>query len=374
MDRRAGRIFVVTAANATMSRYHNRGDVTVLDARSGAIVQEVLVNKGAVAVGVDERTGRAFVTAQSTDANGFPRGAGLVRVLDSTSGRVLRTVAIEQNPYQAVVDERDDHVFALSASSHAPYDGHLTMLDARTGVALRTTRVGPSATILSTDETPGRLLTMNAGAGAGLGSVSVVDARSGALVRTISLSDTPQAVALDTMMTPSGRQDHLFIAAEDNSNRTCATGPSRVLITDLSRHGDASKGRKLRTVAVGKNLRAMAIDERRGRVFVVTAGDADPVRGCIPTEHGAVSVLDARTGRVLRIIPIGVAPRAIAVDERTGRAFVLNAGGAMSIRAANGWSWLPGWLRRRLRFIPAAPSGVRVQVAPASFMVLEATR
>jgi DNA-binding beta-propeller fold protein YncE len=176
------------------------------------------------------------------------------------------------------------------------------------------------------------------------------------------------------MMTPSGQQDHLFIAAVDNSNRTCATGPSRVLITDLSRHADVSKGRKLRTVAVGKNPRAIAIDERRGRVFVVTAGDADPVRSCIPTEHGAVSVLDARTGRVLRIIPIGVAPTAIAVDERTGRAFVLNAGGAMSIRAADGWSWLPGWLRRRLPFIPAAPSGVRVQVAPASFMVLEATR
>jgi DNA-binding beta-propeller fold protein YncE len=247
-------------------------------------------------------------------------------VLDSTSGRVVHTVTIEQNPYQAVVDERDDHVFALSASLSvsidAPYDGHLTMLDARTGVPLRTTRVGPSPTIVSTAETPGRLLTMNAGAGAGLGSVSVVDARSGALVRTISLSDTPQAVALATMMTPSGQQDHLFIAAEDNSNRTCATGPSRVLITDLSRHGDASKGRKLRTVAVGKNLRAIAIDERRGRVFVVTAGDADPVRGCIPTEHGAVSVLDARTGRVLRIIPIGVAPTAVAVDEHTGRAFV----------------------------------------------------
>ena len=374
VDRRAGRVFVVTAANATMSRYHNRGDVTVLDARSGAIFQEVLVNKGAVAVGVDERTGRAFVTAQSTDTSGFPRGPGLVTVLDSTSGRVLRTVAIEQNPYQVVVDERDDHVFALSASSHAPYDGHLTMLDARTGVPLRTTRVGPSPTILSTDETPGRLLTMNARDSAGLGSVSVVDARSGALVRTISLSDTPQAVALDTMMTPSGQQDHLFIAAEDNSNRTCTTGPSRVLITDLSRHADASKRRMLRTVAVGKDPRAIAIDKRHGRVFVVTAGDADPVRGCIPTEHGAVSVLDARTGRVLRIIPIGVAPTAIAVDERTGRAFVLNAGGAMSIRAADGWSWLPGWLRRRLPFIPAAPSGVRVQVAPASIMVLETTR
>jgi DNA-binding beta-propeller fold protein YncE len=186
--------------------------------------------------------------------------------------------------------------------------------------------------------------------------------------------DSAMAVALDTMMTPSGRQDHLFIAAEDNSNRTCTTGPSRVLITDLSRHADVSKRGMVRTVAVGKNPRAIAIDERRGRVFVVTAGDADPVRGCIPTEHGAVSVLDARTGSVLGIIPIGVAPTAIAVDERTRRAFVLNAGGAMRKRAADGWSWLPGWVRRRLPFIPAAPSGVRVQVAPASSMVLEATR
>jgi DNA-binding beta-propeller fold protein YncE len=373
-DRRAGRVFVVTAANATMSRFHNRGAVTVLDARSGAIVHEVLVNKGAVAVGVDERTGRAFVTAQSTDTNGIPRGPGLLSVLDSTSGRVLRTVAIDQNPFQAVVDERHDHVFALSSSSQAPYDGHLTMLDARTGAPLRTTGVGSIPTLLITDETLGQLLTMNLGDGAGLGSVSLVDARSGALMRTISLSDTPQAVALDTLPTPPGQQDRLFIAAADNSNRTCPTGPSRVLITDLSRHADARYGRILRAVAVGKDPRAIAIDERRGRVFVVTAGDADPMRGCIPTEHGAVSVLDARTGRVLRIIPLGVAPTAIAVDEHTGRAFVLNAGGAMSIRAADGWSWLPGWLRRRLPFIPSASLGVREQVAPASIMVLDATR
>src|SRR5438445_1212996 len=51
-------------------------------------------------------------------------------------------------------------------------------------------------------------------------------------------------------------------------------------------------------------------------------------RGCTPTAI-------VRTGTVLRTIAVGVRPLAVAVDERTGRAFVVNYGGA--VRASAPW-------------------------------------
>ncbi len=40
----------------------------------------------------------------------------------------------------------------------------------------------------------------------------------------------------------------------------------------------------------------------------------------------SVSVLDARSGRVVRHISVGHAPQTVAVDEQTARIFVANAG------------------------------------------------
>jgi YVTN family beta-propeller protein len=40
--------------------------------------------------------------------------------------------------------------------------------------------------------------------------------------------------------------------------------------------------------------------------------------------NGAVSVLDARSGSVIRTVRVGQFPAAVAVDERVGRAFVTN--------------------------------------------------
>lgn len=69
----------------------------------------------------------------------------------------------------------------------------------------------------------------------------------------------------------------------------------------------------LRTIAVGQSPAALAVDERTGRAFVVNSGD------------NTVSVLDTRTATLLRTVGVGWAPLAIAVDERAGRVFVVNA-------------------------------------------------
>jgi DNA-binding beta-propeller fold protein YncE len=74
----------------------------------------------------------------------------------------------------------------------------------------------------------------------------------------------------------------------------------------------------VRTIPVGASPILAAVDEQTGRAFVVDwAG---------PAARASVSVLDTAMGTLLRTVPIGINPRAVAVDRRAGRVFVLNYG------------------------------------------------
>lgn len=72
------------------------------------------------------------------------------------------------------------------------------------------------------------------------------------------------------------------------------------------------------TILVGQDPSAIAVDESTGRAFVINGGNST-------TGIGNVSVLDTLTGTVLRNVGVGVAPIALAVDESRGRVFVVNS-------------------------------------------------
>ena len=82
------------------------------------------------------------------------------------------------------------------------------------------------------------------------------------------------------------------------------------LIDELVTILDARSGRLLSTVAVGSEPDAAVVDERSGHVFVVNQGD------------GTVSMLDARSGSVVGTITVGENPGAVGMDARAGRILV----------------------------------------------------
>lgn len=85
----------------------------------------------------------------------------------------------------------------------------------------------------------------------------------------------------------------------------------------------ARTGAPLRVVPVGENPYLVLAADRLKRVFVVNQGNT--IEGL--ERKGSVSVLDTGSGRLLYTAAVGLAPGPIAVDERTWRAFVLHGRG-----------------------------------------------
>ncbi len=130
-----------------------------------------------------------------------------------------------------------------------------------------------------------------------------------------------------------GGGSRLF-AGTNESVRIVAVGPEpEAVSTDALTHrafvinqGDKSldvidteTGSTIRTVSLPVNLGVMAVDTRTVRVFVANTGD--DVGGVIHAAH-SVMVLDARDGRVVRVVHTGSLPQAIAVDAALGRVYV----------------------------------------------------
>jgi YVTN family beta-propeller protein len=219
--------------------------------------------------------------------------------------------------------------------------GTVTVLDARSGTVLRTVTVGYGPGAIALDARRGRAFVTNRYDG----TVSVLDVAAGAVLRTVAVAPQPGAVVVNA------RTGRVFIASDN-----AGMGLVSVLDTDGKR--------VLQRVAVGQRVVALAVEERRGQVLVVTKPDVVP-----PTEPGRLHVLDGRTGQLRRTVTVGLQPRALAVDAAANRAFVLNGGG--TVRDAwveRGAAWLQCWVP----WLP--PQSAATRTIPATVSVLDTAR
>jgi DNA-binding beta-propeller fold protein YncE len=177
----------------------------------------------------------------------------------------------------------------------------VSVLAAHSGALLRTVSVaGKRPNGIVVDERRGHLLIVNSGSvnGAavaiGTGSVSMLDARTGAILHVTRVGTNPGNVAMDEMT------ERAFVV--DSGATFMSPGSVSVL--------DVRDGRLLRTVPVGQGAGTVVVDERAGRIFVNT--------------RSGLRVLDAKSGRVVGILPVD--GRAMAVDTRANRVFALGYG------------------------------------------------
>ncbi len=317
------------------------------------------------AVTVDARSGRALVIDRVTDASGMPTGVGTLSTVDITAGSVVRSVPVGPDPRAVMVDGRAGRIFVADDD-----DASLRVLDSGSGAMLRSIAVGARPHAVAADERTGRLFVVNTGGG----SVSMLDERRGAVLRTTTVATS---------------WDSAGLAVDAARNRVYVGGPHTVSVLD------ARDGRMVQRIDVGGNVGGLTVDPRSGQLYVTgdttlrvvdgpsghvlravpfvnTAGPSgatgavavDPARGRVfvtqaaPVDDngvaagaGWVNVLDAGSGALLRRVSVGVNPAAVAVDGRTGRVVVVNAGGA--VLRPDPWAWMPAWLRQHVPFLPS---------------------
>ena len=164
----------------------------------------------------------------------------------------------------------------------------------------------------------------------------MLDEQTSAVVHAVPVSGSPGTLAVDE------RTGYVFVANHDDNSVSMV---------------DAASGRIVRTVALGLPPRAIAVDQRRARVVVLTSEEFVP-----SAPAGQVQVLDGRTGRLLHTVAVGADASALALDERTGQVFAAAMNvygmppGSDSTRLVRTWlrRWLPwSWVPRLL---PPAPT------------------
>jgi len=306
------------------------GSVSVLDTRDGRIVRTLTIGGEPRGLAVDARTGHLFVADAARNT---------VSMFVADTGVLVRRVAVGRSPVGIAVDARTGHVFVVNQGS-----GTVSMLDARSSRTVRTIPVGNIPARIAADPGTGHIFVGNMGSG----SVSVLDARSGTVVRTSALGGVPADVVVDAP------QHHVFVLTQSGN----PTGPGGVTMLD------AGSGQVVRTVVLGTFAVGIAADEGRGRVVVTTGGAIG--RDGYPTGRGQAHVLDGGTGHVLRTLAVGLASYNVAVDGRTGQAFVANSGGPISTRAES------DGLGRVLPFL--AQRVPQPQPVPASVSVIDVSR
>ena len=318
--------------------------VTILASPGGRVLRTIATGADPDGMAVEVPRARVFVadhdqnmlsSSGASVMSGPAAHSGYVDVLDARSGRNLSTIPVGADPDAVAVDQQSGAVFAITA------DTTVSILDVRRRTVVSTTVLSQDLRALAVDARTHRVFVVNDLEGI----VSVLDARSGAKLRTVAVGPRPSAIAVDERM---GR---VYVVNNGDNSLSIL---------------DAHSGTPLQRVAVGQNPDAVAVDERRGLVYVAGWGATDAAGN--PMGPGSVDMLDARTGQLARSIAVGVAPSAVAVDERTGDAFVVNAGGPLSRPSA--WAWVPRWMRRWLPFLPAGDAQTRT--APCSLSVVPA--
>jgi len=346
--------------------------ILVLDARTGQSVRTLPIDAGG-ALAVDGRTGLLY--ALPAVAWGAPSGSGttLVRAIDPGTGRTVRTIA-------------------LPGGGQGFGQGTLAIDGRGTRLIVARTLFGPSRVPSSVDVvdlTRSRLLRHTPLPGIGVGfynaalideargrailptstGVAVLDLRSGALLGVTPLAAGVGALGEDArtgrvFTTTLGAMR--MISTRTPSGRSTTSVPAGVgSLQEL----DARTGAPRRSLPIDLATTGLTVDERRGRVYVLSIGAADARNGL--TRPGMLRVVDERSGQVVRAFAVGAVPFTLTLDRRADRLLV-GCIGAFGGTPDDPWGWVPAPVRRLLPFLPAPPSPIRTP--QGSVMILDAAR
>jgi DNA-binding beta-propeller fold protein YncE len=300
VDNRTHRIFVLSSS----SQYFDGSPaiVDVVDATTGRVLRTVRVGHNAGDVVADEQTGRIVVTTILDHA---------IHLLNASSGAMVRKAVMPYDISQPTVDAHSGRIFLTGGTVGALGASSLIMIDGTTGDILNVADHGLNLGPCVVDQATERIFCSDGTFR--WGWIVTYDAQSGSFLGSESVSGSaPDA------LTVNERAGRIFM-----SSGAYDEGYSAVNIVD------ARSGTVVRAVTVDPLPQAFVVNSRTGHILAIGGGKMDAsgpkLRWIGP---GYVRVLDGVTGAELRQVPIAYhAPGghlSAAIDEQTNRLFIAN--------------------------------------------------
>jgi DNA-binding beta-propeller fold protein YncE len=215
------------------------GAIAILDAGTGRLLRTLTLHAIPVTAAVFEPARRLFVVASTFSA---ATGAWLPKLAmyDAADGRLLRTIAlpsfISAVHIALAVDTRTARVFVTYNSLTATGDGfNVSTLDAMTGNMFHTIRIRPPnkdsvgmiPSAIAIDPMSGRVVVAGYDESTYAGSLTLLDPSSGVVLRTLSAGVGKAPIAL----APSADGHLLVVNGTSGSGDLVTNGGVRILST-----------------------------------------------------------------------------------------------------------------------------------------------
>jgi hypothetical protein len=189
---------------------------------------------------VRERTGQLFIVSRGPLVAGA-YGPGMLSLYDGATGRLRWQARLGTYPTAIAFDEPTAHVFVSNFLSD-----DVSILDARTGALVHTTRLGPrpgTLAALCLDPRARRVVTLSLppyhgggpSPGRVVGQVSLLDPRSGRLLRTVTLA-APYGLSCDPrtgqILVGGAQGARVLDGRTGRLHGTLPTGPFQAMAVD----------------------------------------------------------------------------------------------------------------------------------------------
>ncbi|MGH3771590.1 MAG: YncE family protein [Pseudonocardiaceae bacterium] len=252
----------------------------VIDTASPRIVRSIHVGANPREVAVDPDSRHALVTNYSENS---------VSVIDTASGKMIRKVAVGAGPTAIAIFPRDHYAFVTNY-----YGNTVSVINIANLTLVGTVPVGPQPDGVAIDPRGEFAYVTNSGSN----SLSVIDVHTQKVARTVMVGRSPQKVAID----PDGR--HAYVTNFDDNNVSVIDLPTQLGVDFYKALLKVNN-----TIPVGMHPRGLAVNRNSHRAYVVNV------------DSKTMSVIDTATSTLIGSSYVGNDPDEVAVAP-DGTAYV----------------------------------------------------
>ncbi len=295
--------------------------LVVLDTRTGAILRAVNLGPGEIQqVRLASRLAQLYVfITPGTVPTG--QGPGVLRVLDTKTGATVHVLRLENEDIEFVVDQTASTLFVLNSAGSVARLYNTRTWKEKASVRLEAPQAGMA------DEAHGLVAIVS---GKEHTTITFVSPVTGEVRRTMQLKGS----TLVANIVFDDGTDHAFFIGWGDAGKwqrlqdgTAVVGGTDGMVTTV----DRASGAVLHAQSVGLAAMRAAVDPSTQHLFVLSLGSIGKSKGRVVINSSLVSVLDTRTGVLLRATKLPLADvldtTDVVVDGHSGRAYVNAAAG-----------------------------------------------